>query len=95
MQGGVCACAQAKKCRVVMHPTCVGLDDIPEGRWFCPEHEHLAGAKRPKKEASNKGARNGKGEGRGAKGEGKARVKHEGGGKGSKKRVLQKGEALL
>ena len=77
-----------------MHPTCVGLDGIPDGRWFCPEHEHLAAAKKPRKEAKGpaKAAKGGSAKG---EGKGKARGQHKSGGKGGKKRVLQKGAALL
>ncbi len=60
---------QAKRCRVVMHPSCMGLPGIPEGRWYCPEHAEEAkqhppkppkgGEKKPKGDGA-KGSKGGK-----------------------------------
>lgn len=29
---------QAKDCPVAMHTECAGLDKVPRGKWYCPEH---------------------------------------------------------
>ena len=52
---------QAKRCRVVMHPSCVGLPGIPEGRWYCPDHADQARQLPPNK--APKGERKPKGDG--------------------------------
>lgn len=37
---------QAPACTKAMHMHCAGLDDVPQGDWFCPQHARMAKARK-------------------------------------------------
>ena len=42
------ALLQAPGCPIAMHKECAGLDKVPRGKWFCPEHASLQPKARPR-----------------------------------------------
>ena len=54
----VCVVLQAKDCPVAMHMECAGLDKVPRGKWYCPEHTASLGKSSKAKPSSAKSSGN-------------------------------------
>ncbi|DBA68705.1 TPA: hypothetical protein ACH3X2_013498 [Trebouxia sp. C0005] len=51
-------CCEAKDCPVAMHTECAGLDKVPRGKWYCPEHAASLGKSSKAKPSSAKSSAN-------------------------------------
>lgn len=51
-------CCEAKDCPVAMHMECAGLDKVPRGKWYCPEHAASLGKSSKAKPSSAKSSGN-------------------------------------
>ena len=57
-QASLCVELQAKDCPVAMHMECAGLDKVPRGKWYCPEHAANLGKSSKAKPSSAKSSGN-------------------------------------
>ncbi|KAL3155881.1 hypothetical protein ABBQ32_012881 [Trebouxia sp. C0010 RCD-2024] len=41
-------CCEAKDCPIAMHMECAGLEKVPRGKWYCPQHANQPKASKPR-----------------------------------------------